>query len=113
MGLAKPTIMTAVPRFYQNLFTKININFEKQTGIKKKLINKTLKLGKKILRKEELSLSEKIINFICNILVRKKNPKSIWWKSSSICFRRWGVRSKYWRVFKRYRTSNITRLWTY
>ena len=72
MGLAKPTIMTAVPRFYQNLFTKININFEKQTGIKKKLINKTLKLGKKILRKEELSLSEKIINFICNILVRKK-----------------------------------------
>mgnify|MGYP001420868070 FL=1 len=24
---SKPTIMTAVPRFYQNLFTKININF--------------------------------------------------------------------------------------
>ena len=29
MGVAKPTIMTAVPRFYQNLFTKINMNFEK------------------------------------------------------------------------------------
>ena len=27
MGVAKPTIMTAVPRFYQNLYTKININF--------------------------------------------------------------------------------------
>ena len=30
MGVAKPTIMTAVPRFYQNLFTKISMNFDKQ-----------------------------------------------------------------------------------
>ena len=72
MGVARPTIMTAVPRFYQNLFTKININFEKQKGAKKKLINKTLELGKKILKKEKLNLFEKIINFLCNILVRKK-----------------------------------------
>ena len=72
MSIAKPTIMTAVPRFYQNLYTKININFDKQKGIKRKLINTTLKLGKKILQKENLSLSEKAINFICNILVRKK-----------------------------------------
>ena len=72
MGVAKPTIMTAVPRFYQNLFTKININFEKQTGLKKKLINKTLDLGKKLLKKRKLSVSEKIMNFLCNILVRKK-----------------------------------------
>ena len=53
MSIAKPTIMTAVPRFYQNLFTKINMNFEKQNGLKKLLINKTLELGKKILKKEE------------------------------------------------------------
>ena len=72
MSLAKPTIMTAVPRFYQNLYTKINMNFEKQKGIKRKIINNTLKLGKKILKKETLNLGEKIINFICNILVRKK-----------------------------------------
>jgi long-chain acyl-CoA synthetase len=72
MIIAKPTIMTAVPRFYQNLFTKININFEKQKGIKKKLINTTLKLGKKILKKEKLSFNEKFTNFICNFLVRKK-----------------------------------------
>ena len=52
MGVAKPTIMTAVPRFYQNLFTKINMNFDKQKGLKKKLINQTLELGKKILKKE-------------------------------------------------------------
>ena len=72
MGVAKPTIMTAVPRFYQNLFIKINMNFEKQKGIKKKLIIKTLELGKKILNKKEFSFSEKIINFLCNSLVRKK-----------------------------------------
>ena len=72
MSLAKPTIMTAVPRFYQNLFTKININFAKQTGFKKKLINQTLNLGKKILKKERLNLKEKIINFLCDKLVRKK-----------------------------------------
>ncbi len=72
MGHAKPTIMTAVPRFYQNLYTKINMNFEKQKGLKKKIIDQTLKLGKKILKKEELSFSEKIINSLCEKLVRKK-----------------------------------------
>jgi len=72
MKLAKPTIMTAVPRFYQNLFIKININFEKQKGIKKKFINMTLSLGKKILKKEKMNFMEKIINFFCNMLVRKK-----------------------------------------
>ena len=75
MSIAKPTIMTAVPRFYQNLFTKINMNFEKQKGLKKLLINKTLKLGKKILKKEELSFLEKVINSICNTLVKKKIRK--------------------------------------
>jgi len=75
MGVAKPTIMTAVPRFYQNLFIKINMSLEKQTGIKKKIISKTLELGKKILKKEKLSFFEKIINFLCNSLVRKKIQK--------------------------------------
>jgi len=72
MEIAKPTIMTAVPRFYQNLYIKINMNFEKQSGLKKKLINQTLNLGKKILKKERLSLSEIITNYLCDKLVRKK-----------------------------------------
>ena len=75
MNIAKPTIMTAVPRFYQNLFTKINMNFEKQTGLKKKLIDKTLELGIKKLKKEKLNFVEKSINFLCEILVRKKIQK--------------------------------------
>ncbi len=72
MEKAKPTIVTAVPRFYQTLFIKINMNFERQSGLKRKLINQTLNLGKKILKKEELKLTEKITNFLCEILVRKK-----------------------------------------
>jgi long-chain acyl-CoA synthetase len=42
---AKPTIMTAVPRFYQNLYNKININLKKQSGFKAKLIDATIRLG--------------------------------------------------------------------
>jgi len=72
MNVAKPTIMTAVPRFYQNLFTKINMNFKKQRGIKKIIISKTLELGRKMLNNKKFNYSDKIINFLCNILVRKK-----------------------------------------
>jgi len=75
MSTAKPTIMTAVPRFYQNLFNKINSNFNKQKGIKRKLIYKTLELGKKILNRKKLSFKEKIINIFCETLVRKKIKK--------------------------------------
>ena len=75
MGEAKPTIMTAVPRFYQNLFTKININLNKQTGLKKFLILKTIQLGKKNLKKEKFNLREKFINLLCDNFVRKKIQK--------------------------------------
>jgi long-chain acyl-CoA synthetase len=72
---AKPTIMTAVPRFYQNLFNKININLKKQTGFKSKLIEATLRLGKKKLLNQKMTFSEKLLNFMVGILVRKKIKK--------------------------------------
>ena len=72
MADAKPTIMTAVPRFYQNLYSKISMNFSKQKGFKKKLISSTISLGIKKLNNENMSLSEKIINFFCEKLVRRK-----------------------------------------
>ena len=75
MSVAKPTIMTAVPRFYQNLYNKISLNFSKMEGLKKKLITNTLKLGTKKLKKENLNFGEKISNFLCEILVRKKIKK--------------------------------------
>ena len=75
MSVAKPTIMTAVPRFYQNLYNKISLNFSKLEGLKKKLITNTLKLGTKKLKKENLNFGENLSNFLCEILVRKKIKK--------------------------------------
>jgi long-chain acyl-CoA synthetase len=75
MTIAKPTIMTAVPRFYQNLYSKISLNFSKQRGFKKKLIENTIKFGTKILNKESLKFNEIIVNFFCELLVRKKIKK--------------------------------------
>ena len=72
---AKPTIMTAVPRFYQNLYNKINMNMKKQTGLKAKLIKTTILLGRKKLLKQKMNLLEKFLNFLVNILVRKKVKK--------------------------------------
>jgi len=72
---AKPTIMTAVPRFYQNLYNKININMKKQTGFKAKLIDATIRLGKKKLLKEKMTFFEKLINSLVDLLVRKKIKK--------------------------------------
>jgi len=75
MSEAKPTIMTAVPRFYQNLYNKININLKKQTGVKAKLIEATLRLGKKKLIGQEMTFFEKLINIIVEEIVRKKIKK--------------------------------------
>ncbi|MDA7460149.1 long-chain fatty acid--CoA ligase [Candidatus Pelagibacter ubique] len=72
MENCSPEIMTAVPRFYQNLHQKINTNFSKATGIKKFLINQTIKLGNKKLNRVQFSLIEGLINFVCDLLVRKK-----------------------------------------
>ena len=72
---AKPSLMTAVPRFYQNLYSKINMNMKKQTGLKAKLIKSTISLGKKELLNQKMSLNEKLINFVCSFLVRKKVKK--------------------------------------
>jgi long-chain acyl-CoA synthetase len=72
---AKPTIMTAVPRFYQNLYNKININMKKETGFKAKLIDATIRLGKKKLLNEKMTFFEKLLNSLTNVLVRKKIKK--------------------------------------
>ena len=75
MSDCSPEIMTAVPRFYQNLYQKINKTFYETKGFRKILINKTLELGKKRLNKNSLSLTENFIDFVCEIMVRKKIKK--------------------------------------
>jgi long-chain acyl-CoA synthetase len=72
LKIAKPTIMTAVPRFYTNLVNKIKINLQNQSSLKKIIFNKTLELGEKKVLFKEMSFFEKFINFILDIIVRKK-----------------------------------------
>ena len=72
MNDCKPHIMTAVPRFYQNLYQKINSAFNKATGLKKKLISKMLQIGKKKINKQQLSLADNFFDFILETVVRKK-----------------------------------------
>jgi long-chain acyl-CoA synthetase len=72
MNDCSPDIMTAVPRFYQNLYQKISSTFQKATGVKKLLVNSTTRIGRKYFLKQKLSIYEKFINYICNKLVRKK-----------------------------------------
>ena len=75
MNECKPHIMTAVPRFYQNLFQKINSNFNKTKGIKKILIKKTIDLGLKKIKKNKIGFIDNIFNKILDVLVRKKIKK--------------------------------------
>ena len=75
MNDCSPEIMTAVPRFYQNLYQKINSSFAKAKGIKKILINETIKLGKKKIKREKLNFFQKILNKILDQLVRSKIKK--------------------------------------
>ncbi len=72
MNDCKPQLMTAVPRFYQNLFQKINASFTKATGLRKKLILKMLELGTKKINKQSLTILEKLIDNILEKIVRKK-----------------------------------------
>ena len=75
MSDCSPHIMTAVPRFYQNLYQKINATFNKAKGFKKKLIENTVNLGIKNFKKHKMSFLDKIINSIVEKLVRNKIKK--------------------------------------
>ena len=70
--ISQPHIMTAVPRFYNNLHAKMKINLKNQSNLKQNLFNKTIQLGTKRFKNIKLSFSENIFNLILDKLVRKK-----------------------------------------
>ena len=70
--IAQPHIMTAVPRFYNNLHVKMKINLKNQSNLKQNLFNKTIQLGTKKFKNIKLSFIENIFNLILDKLVRKK-----------------------------------------
>ena len=75
MGEVKPHFMTAVPRFYDSLHTRISQGLKKQGKISQLLFASTLKLGKKNYFNEKMNGLEKITNKLLNKIVRKKVNK--------------------------------------
>ena len=70
--IVKPHVLTAVPRFYNNLYNKMLNTAKKATNLKRKLFFKTIELGQKEFTGNKLNIIEKITNKILNKLVRKK-----------------------------------------
>ena len=75
MGEVSPHFMTAVPRFYDSLHTRISQGLKKQGKLSQSLFATTLRLGKKKYKGEKLSFIENITDKILNKLVRKKVNK--------------------------------------
>ena len=44
---------------------------------------------------------------------KKKDKKSVWWKTKGLCIWGWCLRPKNWRIFKRNRIAYPSRLWSY
>ena len=75
MGEVKPHFMTAVPRFYDSLHTRISQGLKKQGKISQLLFASTLKLGKKNYFNEKMNGLEKITNKLLDKIVRRKVNK--------------------------------------
>ena len=75
MGEVSPHFMTAVPRFYDSLHTRISQGLKKQGKLSQTLFAATLKLGKKKYNGEKLSFTENLDNNILDKLVRRKVNK--------------------------------------
>lgn len=68
-----PTIMTAVPRLYESMHSRIMRGIEQQGGLKAKLFMKAVELGTKLYHDpSSLSFSERAMNVLLDKLVRSK-----------------------------------------
>jgi len=68
----KPHLMSAVPRFYENLLQRISTQIKKESKIKQKLFYDTIALGREHYEKGKLPIFKSIYNKILSKLVRKK-----------------------------------------
>ncbi len=75
MSEAKPHVMTAVPRFYDSLYTRISQGLKNQSKVSQFLFNKTIELGKKKYLNGNLSPIENFFNNLLSKIVRKKVKK--------------------------------------
>jgi long-chain acyl-CoA synthetase len=68
----RPTIMTAVPRLYETMHQRIRLAVERERGLKRRLFDAAVAIGRKRLAGEHLSLAERLIDPVLEKLVRDK-----------------------------------------
>ncbi len=68
----KPTIMTAVPRLYETMHQRIRLGIERERGLKRKLFERAVAIGRKRLDGHALSTSERMLDPLLEKLVRGK-----------------------------------------
>jgi long-chain acyl-CoA synthetase len=71
MADVSPTLMTAVPRLYELLHSRITSQLTKESPFKRSLFETTIRLG----QKKHLSAFEWLLNGLCERLVRRKVRK--------------------------------------
>jgi long-chain acyl-CoA synthetase len=69
---ARPTIMTAVPRLYETMHQRIRRGIERERGLKRRLFEGAVAVGRKRLYQEPLSFGERLLDPLLDKLVRDK-----------------------------------------
>jgi long-chain acyl-CoA synthetase len=72
MAEVKPTIMTAVPRLYESMHARITRDVRRTGGLKEKLFNAAVRLGRKRYDEGRLGLVDGVVDCIVERLVRSK-----------------------------------------
>jgi long-chain acyl-CoA synthetase len=72
MAEVHPTIMTAVPRLYESMRTRILKGLDKAPPLRRRLFQTTVRLGTKRIETSGLGLLETIANLVLDRLVRSK-----------------------------------------
>jgi long-chain acyl-CoA synthetase len=69
---ARPTIMTAVPRLYETMHQRIRLGIQRERGLKRRLFERAVAIGRKRLDQEPLSIGDRMLDPVLERLVRDK-----------------------------------------
>ncbi|HVC53747.1 MAG TPA: long-chain fatty acid--CoA ligase [Stellaceae bacterium] len=68
----RPTIMTAVPRLYEALHQRITRQIERERGLKRRLFEAAVAIGRARLAGERLTVGQRLVDALAERLVRSK-----------------------------------------
>ncbi|HEV8678427.1 MAG TPA: AMP-binding protein, partial [Stellaceae bacterium] len=68
----RPTIMTAVPRLYETMHQRIRLAIARERGLKRRLFEQAVVIGRKRMAGQKLSLGQRLIDPALEKLVRNK-----------------------------------------